>query len=192
MAIVITYNPDIFSIYQTFYTAKKVDLMESLAWLAADEKSMGVSQEQGNLIVQLAQFYFTIIQLLNQTINQNWSYLDWLTQSEYDKIMYKLSLAGVTPDIINIPGMMPGAVPITSPSGTTEPVITIINIPVGTTRYSLYSETKPIAITLYDNSGHVITGSLGLDFSVVDGFYVLDITNDSDNEMTDVELNLLY
>lgn len=85
----ITFNPNILSLYQTFYSNKQVDLTESLAWLINDEKSFGSSEEQGNMIVHFAHFYFEVIQLLEQTIDANWTYLDWLTQEEYDAIMYK-------------------------------------------------------------------------------------------------------
>lgn len=85
----ITFNPNILSLYQTFYTAKTVDLTESLAWLIANEKSFGSSEEQGNLIIHLAHFYFEVIELLEQTIDVDWTYLDWLTQDEYNAIMYK-------------------------------------------------------------------------------------------------------
>lgn len=87
-----TFNSDILTIYKTFYTNKQVDLTESLAWMIYDEKSMGVSEEQGNMIVSLAHFYFEVIQLLRQVNTPTWEYLDWLTQDEYDTIMYKRSV----------------------------------------------------------------------------------------------------
>jgi hypothetical protein len=193
MAVVITYNPDIFSIYQTFYNARKIDLIESLAWLSADEKSMGTSKEQGTLITYLAQFYFTVIQLLEQTNNPDWNYLDWLTQEEYDKIIYKLSLVGATPDIINIPGMVPGIVPITTSGEYIPSVSTTITIPANvTTRYNLNSTTKPISIIMYDNTGMVISSHIGQIVTLVDNLYVLDIINDSNDELTDVELKIQY
>lgn len=86
---VITYNPDILALYQTFYANKQVDLIESLAWLINDEKSFGISIEQGNMIVNLAHFYFDVIQTLRQNVTPTWTYLDWLTQEEYDTIIYK-------------------------------------------------------------------------------------------------------
>jgi hypothetical protein len=89
MAITITYNSNLKLLYQTFYSAKKVDLTESLAWLINDEKSMGVSEEQVNLIILLAHFYFDAIKVLRQVNTPTWEYLDWLTQEEYDTIMYK-------------------------------------------------------------------------------------------------------
>lgn len=93
MAITIRFNSDILALYQAFYTAKQVDLLESLAWLINDEKSMGTSEEQGNMIVHLAHFYFEVIEALRQDINPSWTYLDWLTQEEYDAIMYKREIS---------------------------------------------------------------------------------------------------
>ena len=78
MAVTINFNPNLLSLYQTFYTARKVDLTESLAWLINDEKSMGISEEQVNLIVLLAHFYFDAIETLRQVNNPTWTYLDWL------------------------------------------------------------------------------------------------------------------
>lgn len=72
MAVDITYNSDILALYQTFYTNKQVDLTESLAWLIADEKSMGNSEEQSNLIVHLANFYFDVIEALRYKITGNY------------------------------------------------------------------------------------------------------------------------
>lgn len=92
MAVTITYNPNILSLYQTFYTNKQVDLTESLAWLIVDEKSFGTSEEQGSMIIHLAHFYFEVIQLLRQVNTPTWEYIDWLTQAEYDEIMYKRQL----------------------------------------------------------------------------------------------------
>jgi len=89
MGMTITFNPNILSLYQTFYNNKQVDLTESLAWMINDEKSMGASEEQGNMIVHLAYFYFEVIELLRQINTPTWEYLDWLTQDEYDSIMYK-------------------------------------------------------------------------------------------------------
>jgi hypothetical protein len=86
---IINFNPDILALYQTFYTNKQVDLIESLAWLINDEKSFGSSTEQGNMIVHLAHFYFDVIEAVEQSIDPAWTYLDWLTQDEYDAIMYK-------------------------------------------------------------------------------------------------------
>lgn len=84
-----TYNPNVLALYSSFYTAKQVDLVESLAWLIMDEKSMGISEEHVTLINHLAHFYFEAIQTLRQVNNPSWTYLDWLTQAEYDAIMYK-------------------------------------------------------------------------------------------------------
>lgn len=89
MAVGITFNPNLLSAFQTFYTNKKVDLVESLAWLINDENSMGVSEEQANLILHLAHFYFDAIEILEQAIDPTWTYLDWLDEDEYDAIMYK-------------------------------------------------------------------------------------------------------
>ena len=84
-----TFNPNLLSLYQTFYTAKQVDLTESLAWLINDEKSMGVSEEQRNMILILVNFYFDAIELLRQVNTPAWTHLEWLTQAQYDKIMSK-------------------------------------------------------------------------------------------------------
>lgn len=89
-----TFNPNLLSAHQTFYTAKKVDLIEALTWLIADEKSFGSSEEQGNLIVLLAHFYFEGIKVLEQAVTPTWVYTDWLTQDEYDAIMYKREVLG--------------------------------------------------------------------------------------------------
>lgn len=89
MAVTTTYNSDIKALYQSFYNARKIDLTESLIWLVNDEKSIGVSEEQVNLIILLAHFYFEIIKTLRQNNAPTWEYLDWLTQDEYDAIMYK-------------------------------------------------------------------------------------------------------
>jgi hypothetical protein len=89
MAVSITFNSDLLSAFQTFYIAKQVDLVESLAWLINDEKSFGISEEQGNMIVHLAHFYFEAIEILRQSYNPDWTYLDWLTEDEYNAIMYK-------------------------------------------------------------------------------------------------------
>ena len=94
MAVTITYNSNIKTLYQTFYTARKVDLTESLAWLINDEKSKGISEEQITLIILLAHFYFDIIETLRQTNDPTWTYLDWLTQTEYDTILYKREVLG--------------------------------------------------------------------------------------------------
>ena len=93
MAVVIRYNSDILSDYQTFFTAHQVDMIESLAWLVNDEKSMGISEESGNMIVTLAHFYFELIETLRQSVTPTWTYLDWLTQDEYDAIMYKRTIS---------------------------------------------------------------------------------------------------
>ena len=89
MGVEIRYNSDILALFQSFYTNKETDLIESLAWLIADEKSFGTSREQGEMIVYLAHFYFEVIESLRQDIVPTWTYLDWLTQDEYDIIMNK-------------------------------------------------------------------------------------------------------
>lgn len=94
MAVTITYNSDLKALYQSFYSAKKIDLTESLAWLINDEKSKGVSEEQVNLIILLANFYFDVIEVLRQINTPTWEYLDWLTQEEYDIIMNKREILG--------------------------------------------------------------------------------------------------
>ena len=102
MAISITYNPNLYALYQIFYDTKFVDLVESLAWLINDEKSQGVSEEQGNLIVLFAHFYFNAIQTLEQNIDPTWTYRSWLSEEEYNKIIYKLELNNTTPNTIHI------------------------------------------------------------------------------------------
>ena len=89
MAVEIRYNPNVLSLFQTFYTNKETDLLESLTWLINEEKSFGNTKEQGNMIVHLAHFYFEVIELLRQSIVSTWTYLDWLTQDEYNIIMRK-------------------------------------------------------------------------------------------------------
>jgi hypothetical protein len=196
MAVVVTYNPNIFSIFQTFYTLREVDLIESLAYLTNDEKSMGTSQEQGTLITYLAQFYFTAIQLLELEFNSEWTYLDWLTQDEYDKIIYKLELAQATPNIINVPGLLPGAVPIApSSSEYHEPItrpITIIGsedtptiIPL-----SLATEDKPYSIMIIHSDGTIITDKVAPQLILNAGFWELYLY--SIETLNNVELKIMY
>ena len=94
MAVTINFNSNLLSLYQTFYTARKVDLTESLAWLINDEKSIGTSEEQVTLIILFAHFYFDAIETLRQNTVPTWTYLDWLTQVEYDNIMNKREILG--------------------------------------------------------------------------------------------------
>ena len=94
MAIEIRYNPNILSLFQTLYANKETDLTELLAWLIEDEKSFGSSLEQGNMIIFVANFYFDVIELLRQVDTPTWTYLDWLTEEEYDAIIYKREILG--------------------------------------------------------------------------------------------------
>ena len=94
MAVTINFNSNLLSLYQTFYTARKVDLTESLAWLINDEKSIGTSEEQVILILLLANFYFDAIKVLRQVNTPTWTYLNWFTQIEYDKIISKREILG--------------------------------------------------------------------------------------------------
>lgn len=88
----ITFTSDVLTLYQTFYTNKKVDLTESLAWLIANEKSMGISEDQMQFVLHLAHFYFEVLGSVRLSFDTNWSYLNWLTQEEYDEIMYKRNI----------------------------------------------------------------------------------------------------
>jgi hypothetical protein len=191
MAVSISFNPDIFSIYQTFYATKRVDLIESLAWIVNDEKSMGVSKEHGTLIIYLAQFYFTIIQVVEQSKNPNWTYLDWLTQAEYDKIMNKLSLGNATPNIINVPGASINIAPVApiADHGEFTRTITIVGSEDTVTRISLSLRTKPYSVQLSDSDGNILT-SLAPKFVLVDGFYCLDLW--SIENLSNVELKIIY
>jgi len=85
----ITFTSNVLSLYQTFYANKKVDLTESLAWLIANEKSMGISEEQMQLVAHLAYFYFEVLGSVRQSFDTNWNYSNWLTSDEYNEIMYK-------------------------------------------------------------------------------------------------------
>lgn len=191
MAVVITYNPNIYSIFQTFYTARQIDLIESLAWLTNDEKSMGVSEEQGNMIVYLAQFYFTVIQLLRQTTDPAWEYLDWLTQDEYDTIMYKLELTGATPDIISVPGgalVIPTATPIAG--SNIQQYIQMFNLAAEDTLHLTTTlNVKPHSVMLIDSEGNIL-GTEGIKMRMVSGVYIFDIY--SSDDLIGVELKILY
>lgn len=94
MAVNITYNTDISDLYQAFYTKRQIDLIESLAWLTANEKSYGTSEEQLNLIIFLAHFYFEMLPVIRTISTPDWTYLNWLTQIEYDTIMNKREILG--------------------------------------------------------------------------------------------------
>lgn len=94
MAVTITYNSDIKTLFQTFYSNHQVDFTESLAWLINDEKSIGTSEEQITLINLMANFYFEIIKTIRQSYNASWEYTDWLTEDEYNAIMYKREILG--------------------------------------------------------------------------------------------------
>lgn len=178
MAVIVTFNPDIYSIYQTFYSAKQTDLIESLAWLSNDERSMGVSEEQATLIKYLAQFYFTVIQLLNQAINPSWTYLDWLTQEEYDLIMMKLQLESATPDIINIPGALPSPAPAapSTPSTTNSETITV-DLVAGVNTITTTITSMLTGLVIMDSTNHIIAAGVGFDVvpSLVGGILVLNV-----------------
>ena len=188
MAVVITYNPDIFSIYQTFYTTKQVDLIESLAWIINDEKSFGSSEEQSVLILRLAQFYFSVIQLINQTIDPNWTYLDWLTQEEYDIIISKLIIESVTPEIISVPGGTPTT--ITSPTNSQMTYSTVTNLAAGMTSVALAISSRPISIMITDSDNMVITSALEIDIVDTGGVYSLDIYTTS--ALNNVTISITY
>lgn len=94
MAVNVTYNINIGDLYQAFYTKRQIDLLESLAWLTANEKSYGTSEEQLTLIVFLAHFYFEMLPVIRTINTPGWTYLDWLTQEEYDTIMNKREVLG--------------------------------------------------------------------------------------------------
>lgn len=89
MEIKIEYNSLIRSLFQIFYTNKESNLLESLNLLIADEKSFGTSKEQEVMILYLTNFYFEAIEGVRKSFNIDWTYLDWLTQDEYDIIMNK-------------------------------------------------------------------------------------------------------
>lgn len=94
MAVNTTFNPNLLSLYQTFYSNKKADIEICLTQLITDEKNFGNSIEQAELITHLAHFYFQAIRTLRLEINSSWTYYDWLTNSEYNKIMYKRAIIG--------------------------------------------------------------------------------------------------
>ena len=94
MAVTIVYNSDIKTLFQTFYNNHQVDFTESLAWLINDEKSFGTSEEQITLINLMANFYFEVIKTLRQSYDASWKYTDWLTEDEYNAIMYKREILG--------------------------------------------------------------------------------------------------
>lgn len=178
MAVIVTFNPNIYSIYQTFYSTKQTDLIESLAWLSNDERSMGVSEEQATLIKYLAQFYFTVIQLLNQTINPSWTYLDWLTQEEYDLIMMKLQLESATPDIINVPGALPSPAPVapSTPSTTNSETITV-DLIAGTNTITTTIASMLTSLVILDSLNNIVAPGAGLNVSpsIVGGVLILDV-----------------
>ena len=94
MAVGITFNSDVKILFQTFFSNRQVDYSESLAWVVNDEKSMGVSDEQVTLILLLAHFYFSAICTLRVGVNPAWEYTDWMTEDEYNIIMYKREILG--------------------------------------------------------------------------------------------------
>lgn len=87
-----TFTSDILTLYQTFYNNKQVDLTESLAWLIANEKSMGISEDQMQFVSHLAHFYFEVLGSVRISFDTTWTYLNWLTQNEYDIIMYNRNI----------------------------------------------------------------------------------------------------
>jgi len=193
MAVIVTFNPNIYSIYQTFYTTKQTDLIESLAWLSNDERSMGVSEEQAILIKRLAQFYFTVIELLNQEINPSWTYLDWLTQEEYDLIMMKLELDNATPDIINIPGALPSPAPAAPsiPSTTNSETITV-NLIAETNTITTTITSMLTGLIILDEYNQIVAPGAGLTVtpSMVGGVLVLNVY--TVDPMNDVKFIITY
>lgn len=193
MAVIVTFNSDVFSIYQTFYTAKKSDLLESLAWLINDEKNIGTSEEQCTLIKYLAQFYFIVILLVKQTFNPSWTYLDWLTEEEYDTIMNNLLIEGILPDnIINIPGALPVPVPVAPPALVGELYETTFNTISGTITVTTTITSEPISISIFDPDGVPVMPGIGLGFvpRIDGGVYVFDIT--STDAISGYRLKIIY
>jgi len=192
MAVIVTFNSDVFSIYQTFYTAKKTDLLESLAWLINDEKNIGTSEEQCTLIKYLAQFYFTVILLVEQTFNPSWTYLDWLTEEEYNTIMNNLFIEGTLPDIINVPGALPSPVPATPSSSVSNLFEATFNTINGTITVVTDITTEPVSISIFDASGIPVIPGIGLGFvpRIDGGVYVFDIT--STDAVSGYKLKILY
>lgn len=179
MAVAITYNPNIYSLFNSYFDYRKDDLIESLVWLKNDEKNMGVSEEQRNLIRYLAHFYFFAIYLINLEYNSEWTYLDWLTQEEYDIITKKMSIEFNTHEMILVPGKLPTAAPVTPPSSLEQSLFETTFDTVGGSIVTVVTTvtSEPIVISLFDGSGVPIALNAGIDIvpRIVGGVYVFDI-----------------
>lgn len=193
MAVSITYNSDLYSLFYSYYSFRESDLMESLAWLMNDEKNMGTSEEQSTLIKYLAQYYFFAIYQMNLNFNPSWTYLDWLTQAEYDTIIAKMSIEFNTHDMLLVPGKLPTPAPV--PGGTvTGAVYETVFDTVGGSLVTITTTivTEPIVISVFDVDGVPVPLNAGVAvfprFS--GGVYVFDIY--SAESVAGYKLKIIY
>jgi len=184
MAVALRYNSDLLSLFQTFYSDKKVDLVESLAWLINDEKSFGTTEEQATLILYLAHFYFDAIYTLRRVNDPDWEYLDWLTQDEYDEIMYKRSLLSFTTYFVEPTIGGGGTSMLTLYTGT-------INLVAGVAQSKTTTvTTAPSSILITDSSDTPLSPTIITDVNVVGGFYVFEFYSATD--MPGIKIYILY
>ncbi len=72
MEISVTLNADIVTAYTDFDNAQDVSFINQVVSIIEDERRIGVSTKQKELIHNLAQFYYDRIKAIELTFNTSW------------------------------------------------------------------------------------------------------------------------